>query len=839
MMKKIIPVIAVIVLVLLAGVSQADTATFQQGVSGYTGCEDTQIRARTSEGWQNRNYGARENFLCAGIPDFPDTSKAVGSLVRFNDIFGDGQGQIPLTAQITSATLKFYAYEINGETADPWCDIRIYRMDTTWVEGTGDGYDQEGSSCANARRYRLDGLYAANPEDAWGDSGVVDGNGPVSGVDYSGFSKRKYVINDNNEPRWFTFEITPYLIEWQNSPTPNSNNGIYGFAGSYWTEAYFHSSEAAAPNDVLRPILEVVYETIEGEVAVFQTGVDGYDGCEDTTVKPRAIAADPNIATYNYGGDETLKANGAFESSMIIGSGTMIRFDDLFGEGAGQIESSDEIVKVELMLYAYNMYTYNSGDWVNVRAHQLVNTWVEGTAVGVLQEGSSCGEARRYRADGDYATYPLDAWGVLGQVEEKGPQDCDNGITRDFSRDGDARVDYPWPFYEDAQDRQPRWMNFDITEYVIGEDGNSGWRADANDNYGVYIYTAGGNDSAYFRSSEYTGGIYLRPKLMITYLPFKCGHSDVPHPDADITGPNGVADCYVDLYDFAAMGEDWKQCTLPSGTGCQNLGAAYTIPHGSVTVDANLIEWAGAEWAYLDQVYYGGSVFDINNTDGAKFALRWDANSVYAAVMVTDTSHVLEAPLAWNSSDRIEVYCQGEPNVGHIYTPYFDKAQQYMVGTNTDSMTGPLGPWAIFGDGLGIETAAGFEFAVLVDGADIIYEIGAKQFVNYADHGPGGTTVEAVLEGGKVIGFDIVASSKTQWGAFGMLSENMMTGKSTDARKFQQYTLEYENGCGRWGHLPADIDEDCDVDLADLSELVLEWLYCTEVGDPICDNTWM
>jgi hypothetical protein len=44
----------------------------------------------------------------------------------------------------------------------------------------------------------------------------------------------------------------------------------------------------------------------------------------------------------------------------------------------------------------------------------------------------------------------------------------------------------------------------------------------------------------------------------------------------------------------------------------------------------------------------------------------------------------------------------------------------------------------------------------------------------------------------------------------------------------------YENECGAWGYLWADLDQDCDVDITDLSELAAEWLVCTNPYDPGC-----
>ena len=43
-----------------------------------------------------------------------------------------------------------------------------------------------------------------------------------------------------------------------------------------------------------------------------------------------------------------------------------------------------------------------------------------------------------------------------------------------------------------------------------------------------------------------------------------------------------------------------------------------------------------------------------------------------------------------------------------------------------------------------------------------------------------------------------------------------------------------ENECGAWDFLWADFDEDCDVDISDLSQLAADWLDCSRPYDPGC-----
>jgi hypothetical protein len=235
-------------------------------------------------------------------------------------------------------------------------------------------------------------------------------------------------------------------------------------------------------------------------------------------------------------------------------------------------------------------------------------------------------------------------------------------------------------------------------------------------------------------------------------------------------------------------------------------------------VDGNLDDWMGdVEWVALDKVYG----YSPNDVEEAWFALQWDgdANKVYAAVIVYDSDHVFtDEYVSWDASDRIEVYSQGDAAGGSGWHGIYDVAQHYMVGPNT--VGGYWGTWAL-GQTLGGDE--GLEYAVRVDGNEIVYEIGVTQFDNYGGFS-GGETIVTELEVGDVVGFDLVVS--TRWsGGFGMLSENLMTGKYLDADKFARYMLAEEVGGPPCFERVGDLDGNCAVNWADLAILIDSWLW--------------
>ena len=263
----------------------------------------------------------------------------------------------------------------------------------------------------------------------------------------------------------------------------------------------------------------------------------------------------------------------------------------------------------------------------------------------------------------------------------------------------------------------------------------------------------------------------------------------------------------VDLEDYAIFAGQWSRLVT------------MAIPMGEVVVDGNISEWShGVEWIALDKVYYGNAA-DVSE---ARYALRWnpETDKIYVAVVVDDADHVFsDEYIKWNASDRIEIYSQGDAEGGTGWLGTYDVAQQYMMGPNQSG-----GSWLSWALGEVLEEDVGLEYAVTVNGDHIIHEVGVLMFDNYGGFS-GGDTIVTELAVGQMVGFDILASSR--WGpdGFGMLSENMMTGKHEDAAQFARHTLVQQLSPSPYGSDAADLDNNGVVDWRDLALLADNWLW--------------
>ncbi|MHC4500710.1 MAG: hypothetical protein ACYS21_16555, partial [Planctomycetota bacterium] len=114
------------------------------------------------------------------------------------------------------------------------------------------------------------------------------------------------------------------------------------------------------------------------------------------------------------------------------------------------------------------------------------------------------------------------------------------------------------------------------------------------------------------------------------------------------------------------------------------------------------------------------------------------------------------------------------------------------------------------------------EYAVVIDGELITYEAAVKQFDNYG--GFSGETIVTNLTAGHTVGFDVAAS--TRWGGdgFGMLAENLMTGKSGSADQFARYVLIDESAGPFCDEPVCDLDGNGICNFADLWILLEQWL---------------
>ena len=182
--------------------------SFQEGVGGYTGTADTYIEQAN----QHPHSEQRSNILgYGGTAGNPNTQQF--GLVRFDNIFGSGAGQIPVGSTIQSATLQ---YTVSNSTASPNANVNEVLPD--WTEATT--WNTFGA---------IAGVQA-------GDVGTLVTTAPASATG-------TYTIN-----------VTSSLAAW--SANPSSNHGwIFGPAGTDGVQ--IRSSEHTTAAE--RPRLTVTY----------------------------------------------------------------------------------------------------------------------------------------------------------------------------------------------------------------------------------------------------------------------------------------------------------------------------------------------------------------------------------------------------------------------------------------------------------------------------------------------------------------------------------------------------------------------------------------------------
>lgn len=248
-LKMLSTVIAMTVMLAFIGVTQADSVTYQEGVSGgmYADTSDTVLMSpETGTNFDNMGYSTANDIRI----ETKSSNWRKYALIAFRNIIGSDPGQIASGSTITSAMLKLkawsgtigttptacYAYVVKrdwangGEGTQNWAVIDSPgEMDATWNMATdfypGDGTDVswETAGCAGA---------TDREQTSFLTSATIDGE-------------------------WLMFDITHAVQEWADGA---DNYGILIQVQPYGVGKFYSSNYSVAAD---RPILEVNYTVPE------------------------------------------------------------------------------------------------------------------------------------------------------------------------------------------------------------------------------------------------------------------------------------------------------------------------------------------------------------------------------------------------------------------------------------------------------------------------------------------------------------------------------------------------------------------------------------------------
>ena len=199
--------------------ASAISITFENGLHGYTGTQDTYISGKHEQ--REKNYGTAKSLLLkAG--NKPE-----------NILLGFDISSLPSHLIIDSATL--WLYKLSG-AHDPIA--KVFEITSgPWSEGDG----------GNATLGDVDWIHRNHPGTAWNTPGLG------AGTDYeTPFSDSEHLFGGKG---WHNWDVSSIVKDWYSGEDPN-----YGFVLKAWgdtNEQKFASSES--PSWCIRPKLTINY----------------------------------------------------------------------------------------------------------------------------------------------------------------------------------------------------------------------------------------------------------------------------------------------------------------------------------------------------------------------------------------------------------------------------------------------------------------------------------------------------------------------------------------------------------------------------------------------------
>lgn len=315
------------------------TVSFQEGTEGYTG----QVDRRVGENGTVQDGSTVQQFFVDGMPGPADSSEDTNGLIRFDNIFGTGPGQIPPGAVVTDARLIITTATVaDAQSPGPWLIDRLmlpFDGTTTYASLGGD-----------ANPATFDGFEGAR--------GASFGR-PVAG----------FVGLDPGEVT--TADVTELVKAWADG---DPNHGFAIFASPTTNGWSFNSS--GNTNPLLRPKLEITYTTLPVKDYYYPADLSAILNSQSATQDGSTV--ETLFMDLNDGTTGTTEA--------------LMRFAVEFGgAGAGAIPIGEEVVKAELIMVTNSPLFLGSGNAQTggkYAIHQMLTDWsvnpLPGTSYGNL-----------------------------------------------------------------------------------------------------------------------------------------------------------------------------------------------------------------------------------------------------------------------------------------------------------------------------------------------------------------------------------------------------------------------------------------------------------------------
>ncbi|MFM9956446.1 MAG: DNRLRE domain-containing protein [Phycisphaerales bacterium] len=309
------------------------TRVFQEGQSGYAGTSDTQLSSATPAAAAGGAVSISVDAL-DGTPSGP-----TAGLIRFDGLFGAGAGQIASDSDVLHAKLRV-------NIVNPGSFWSFHRMLTAWDE--------------NATWNSLTAGITADGVEAMGAPEAFLGANNANAVVPNGF---------------LDLDVTASLRAWMNGATNHGWAVLPASAGTNGID--FNTSENATAST--RPQLIVTVPTEPVSVKTFRQGLNGYAGTIDTELRQAdpATAQDTNALMTIDADDPNASGND---------TQGLLKFDGLFGNGAGQVPAGARVTSAQLLL---NVTDFGSGFTV----HRMIAPWATGATWNSLGNGVSLDDA--------------------------------------------------------------------------------------------------------------------------------------------------------------------------------------------------------------------------------------------------------------------------------------------------------------------------------------------------------------------------------------------------------------------------------------------------------------